>query len=130
MAERGIKTHLVVFYDKASDPALEAEILEPATKWRGQVPDFPSRPSTWQDETQFLFIHIPPTEEQIMDYFGVPKAELPAVRIVDLSTDQMKKFAFQGSEIKGGCCMHTEKSMHYSLDSAIFVLPSLGANRR
>lgn len=83
--ESGIKTHLVVFYDKASDPALEAEILEPATKWRGQ----------------FLFIHIPPTEEQIMDYFGVPKAELPAVRIVDLSTEQMKKFAFQGSEIKG-----------------------------
>jgi len=81
----GIKTHLVVFYDEKSQPSLEVEVLHAATKWRGQL----------------LFIHIPPSEEQIMDYFGVTKPELPAVRIVDLTTEQMKKFAFEGSEITG-----------------------------
>jgi len=83
--ESGIKTHLVVFYDKTTRGGLETEVLQPATKWRGK----------------FLFIHIPPSEEQIMDYFGVTKQELPAVRIVDLTSEQMKKFAFKGSEITG-----------------------------
>eukprot|EP00656_Telonema_subtile_P040079 TRINITY_DN45148_c0_g1_i4.p1 TRINITY_DN45148_c0_g1~~TRINITY_DN45148_c0_g1_i4.p1 ORF type:complete len:186 (-),score=63.63 TRINITY_DN45148_c0_g1_i4:63-620(-) len=34
-----------------------------------------------------------------MDYFGVSKSNLPALRIVDLSTELMKKYAFEGSEI-------------------------------
>jgi protein disulfide-isomerase A1 len=80
-----LKVHVVVFYDEQSHPNLQAEILEPATTWRGK----------------FLFIHIPSNEEQIMDYFGVTKAELPSVRIIDLSTEVMKKYAFGASELTG-----------------------------
>eukprot|EP00658_Telonema_sp_P-2_P058966 TRINITY_DN475_c0_g1_i13.p1 TRINITY_DN475_c0_g1~~TRINITY_DN475_c0_g1_i13.p1 ORF type:complete len:360 (+),score=56.16 TRINITY_DN475_c0_g1_i13:654-1733(+) len=79
------KTHLVVFFDSETHASLHSELLGPATEWQGK----------------FLFIHIPKSEEQIMDYFGVRMDELPAARIVDLRTEIMRKYAFTQPQITG-----------------------------
>jgi len=80
-----IKTHLVAFFDDTKDAALNKEVAQAAGNWLGTM----------------LFIHIVPSESQIMDYFGVKEAELPALRIVDLSKDPMRKFHFNEPEITG-----------------------------
>jgi len=80
-----VKTHLVAFFDNEKNGELNAEVVQAAGSWRGEM----------------LFIHIVPSEAQIMDYFGVKQEELPALRIVDLRKDPMKKYEFSGSEITG-----------------------------
>jgi len=73
-----VQVHLLVFLDAAKDEQIVNELSEPAKANRGKA----------------LVVTIGPEEEQIMEYFGVTVADMPAVRLVDMRDAGMKKYTY------------------------------------
>jgi protein disulfide-isomerase A1 len=73
-----IKVHLIVFLDPDKETELMAKLAAPAAKFKGQV----------------MVITVSPAEEQIIEYFGITTADMPAVRLVDMRDIAMKKYVY------------------------------------
>jgi len=73
-----VQVHLLVFIDESKDPDIIKQLTTPAKNHKGQV----------------LLITVAPSEEQIIEYFGVTAADMPAVRLVDMRDAGMKKYNY------------------------------------
>lgn len=78
-----VQKHILVFTEKSADhhAAAIAAVTEVAKTYKGQA----------------LVVNVPHTEDRVMDFFGMKKADLPGIVVVDMSGGaSMKKFPYAG----------------------------------
>jgi len=78
-----VKVHLIAFADSEKHKEELSKLEAPAAKFKGQI----------------LVIHVSPGEEQITEYFGVTKDDMPAIRLVDMREAGMKKYNYDKPQV-------------------------------
>ena len=78
-----ITKHIMYFTDKTADyhEGLEAKVRPVAEAFKGK----------------FLCVHMPSSEDRVLEYFGIKKEDLPLVYVIDMASPSgMKKYPFSG----------------------------------
>jgi len=73
-----VKVHMIVFVDEEKSKELMEVLPIVAAKHKGKM----------------VFVTVSPAEEQITEYFGVSKEDMPAIRLVDMRESGMKKYIY------------------------------------
>ena len=73
-----IKVHLIAFADAEKHKETVEKLTAPAKKFKSEI----------------VVITVPPSEEQITEYFGISKDDMPAVRLIDMREAGMKKYIY------------------------------------